>query len=364
MKRKIIFFYNGYYFFVDLAKSINADLYRAPEPTNSLFIKSLRLLSATFGLPRNYEYYFCEGTYMYPALAKKMKLIDSKIITICGDPTYYYIKENLMRPTLQKMYFSMLKEVDGFVCASKMTEKHIREIFPNANTIVSYSFIKDDLKQKLYAKRKIIPLLDSDTLLYVGRPDFYYKGIDLLFEAFEIVKNEIPKAKLNIVNGTWTYDNMKWVVKYTNSVIPNAIPEDMPDRVLKMFNDKESGINYLGKADDLSIPIKKSGLFVTLGRGDPFPATGIEAMSGGLPALVSEETGTKDFIERVDKNLIVPLDAKKIARRILWYFTLSREEKLELSKEEIKLGFSKELDKKYILNKFVKDFNAMIKTME
>lgn len=361
MAKKIIFYYRGYPFFVALGKALNADFYQAPVTTNSMIVKPFKLILAAINLPKTYNYYLCEGTYMYPALAKKIGIIKSKIITICGDATFYYIKENLMHPLLRKAYTSLLNEVDGFVCASKMTENHVKATFPNKKTIVAYSYINEKLKRDFYKMRNKPPALNSKRLLYIGRPDFYYKGIDLLLEAFEIVKNDVPEARLDIINGEWNKKTMKWVVKYTNSFIPNAIPNYMPDKVLNLFKDKSSGVNYIGRVENLVNSIKNSSLFITLGRGDPFPATAIEAMSGGLPVMVSEETGTKEFVQKIDKKLIVPLNSKEIAKRIIWYFSLKESEKLKLSKKAIKIAFSKDFDKKQVLNKFVKDFNEMLK---
>lgn len=361
MKKRIVFYYKGYPFFVDLGKALKADFYQAPDIINSIIIKPFKLISGTLTLPKTYDYYFCEGTYMYPSLAKKIGIIKSKIITICGDGTFYYIKENLMQPILKKAYINLLKEVDGFVCASRMTENHIKTIFPNKKTIVAYSYLNEKLKKNLYKIRNKPPALNSHKLLYIGRPDFYYKGIDLLLEAFEMVKKDVPDAELDIVNGEWNKKTMNWMVKYTNSFIPYAISKDMPDKVLKLFKNKKSGINYLGRVDNLAVPIKNASLFITLGRGDPFPATGIEAMSGGLPTMVSEETGTKDFIRKIEKRLIVPLNSKEISRRIIWYFSLKESEKLRLSKKSIKIAFSSEFNKKKVLNKFIKEFNGMLK---
>jgi glycosyltransferase involved in cell wall biosynthesis len=360
MRKKIVFYYRGYPFFVALGKALNADFYKAPAVTNSMTIKPFKLILSSLTLPKTYDYYFCEGTYMYPSLAKKAGIIKSKIITICGDATFYYIKGNLMRSIVRKAYINLLKEVDGFVCASRMTENHVKAIFPNKKTIVAYSYINEKLKKELYKKRNRSPAINSHRLLYIGRPDFYYKGIDLLLEAFEMVKKEVPDAELNIVNGEWNKKKMDWVVKYTNSFVPNAIQKNMPNKVLELFKDKRFGVNYLGRVDNLADPIKNASLFITLGRGDPFPATGIEAMSGGLPTMVSEETGTKDFIKKIDTRLIVPLNSKEICKRIIWYFSLKEKEKLKLSKKSIKIAFSKELNKKYILNKFVKEFNEML----
>ena len=104
--------------------------------------------------------------------------------------------------------------------------------------------------------------------------------------------------------------------------------------------------------------MKSSSLYVHLGRGDAFPVSSMEAMLAGLPTIVSNETGTKEIVKEVSKNLIVPLNVNEVAKRIEWYFRLKKDEKNKLSKGLYKSV--KSLDKKNIIHKFKKDYKKFI----
>ena len=103
--------------------------------------------------------------------------------------------------------------------------------------------------------------------------------------------------------------------------------------------------------------IKNSALYVHIGRGDTFPVSCIEAMLGGLPAIVSEWTGTKEIVNKIDNRLIIELNPKELANKIIWYFSLNNAKKTKLS---IK---SKEEAKNFIKSVKVKDFKDKIKKM-
>jgi len=143
-----------------------------------------------------------------------------------------------------------------------------------------------------------------------------------------MVKKEFPKSELFIVG-------------------------KMPD-LSKYLDSNAEGVRCLGYVENLNEVIKKSALYVHMGRGDTFPLSCVEAMLGGLPTIVSEWTGTKEVVEKVNKNLIVELDPYKLAKKIKWYFSLNYKEKLKLSKKSklIASKFLKGSDVRYFIKKF------------
>ena len=85
-----------------------------------------------------------------------------------------------------------------------------------------------------------------------------------------------------------------------------------------------------------SICIKRP-LYLHPGRDDAFPTSVLDAMIGGLPVIVSNQTGSIDFIDKLDKNLVCDLDIKDISDKIKYYFDLSTKKKKNLSKRAIKV---------------------------
>ena len=338
-KAKIMFlYYNPHYFHAALAKALHADFYPAPKlrsEKSNVITGGLSILKTVFTLPRDYDIYFCEGTYIIPALAKKLGLLrkDAKIVNILASPLLYYIKTGIIKGIRKKFAISLLKEVDLFVCVGKMEQDLLKEIFPNAKSIVTYTFVRPEMRKKLIAKRNVCLNLNGHKILTIGTNSAYYKGIDIVFDTFKIIKKKFPDAELNIVGS-------------------------MPDRN-KYVDCSYEGVHCLGYVKNLVKVIKESSIYVHMGRGDTFPASALEAMLGGLPIIASDVTGTKEIIEKLDKKTISKLNAKNLAGTISIYFNLDKIEKTALSERFYKTGLK--FDKDRILERFVNDFDGGLK---
>jgi len=331
--KTLFLYYDPHYAHAEMAKELNADFYPAPKlksESSNMLLGGLSILKAVFTLPKDYDVYFCEGTYIIPALARKLGLLNkkAKIVNILASPLLYYIKTGRIKGIRRKFALWLLKEVDLFVSIGKMEDEILKEILPNAKSIVTYPRPKKEVVTALL-KDERMPDLNSQIILTIGTHDAYYKGIDIVYKAFKKVRKKFINAKLYIVG-------------------------NIPD-LSKYVNCKEKGIYCLGHVDNLEMFIKISSLYVHMGRGDTFPLSTIEAMLGGLPAIVSEWTGTKEVVNEVDKKLIIELNPKELANKIIWYFSLNNAKKTELS---IK---SKDEAKKFVKSVKVKDLKKKMK---
>ena len=337
-QKTLFLYYDPHYFHAALAKALHANFYPAPKlrsEKSNVVIGGASITKAVFSLPRNYDIYFCEGTYIVPALAKRLGLLkkNAKIIDILASPLLYYIKTGLINGTRKKFAIELLKKVDLFVCVGRMEERLLKEILPDAKSIVTYTFVRPEMRKRLITEKNISPNFNSHKILTIGTNSAYYKGIDIAFKAFKIVKKRFPDAELDIVG-------------------------NMPD--LERFVDcRYQGVNCLGYVADLVKEIKSSALYVHMGRGDTFPASTLEAMLGGLPAVVSTETGTKEIIEKVDSGMISKLGDKNLADSVMRYFGLSRKEKKTLSKKFYSSAIKLSRDR--IIDKFINDLNGALK---
>ena len=337
-KKTLFLYYDPHYFHAALAKALHADFYPAPKlrsEKSNIVSGGAGITKAVFALPKDYDIYLCEGTYIIPALAKRLGLLkkEAKIVNILASPLLYYIKTGVITGPRRKFAISLLKEVDLFVCVGKMEEELLKEILPDAKSIVTYTYVKSEMRKKLIAAKRVTPELNSHKILTIGTNSAFYKGVDITFKAFKIVKRRFPDAELYIVG-------------------------DMPD-LNKYIDCNYNGVHCLGYVKNLVKLIKESSSYVHMGRGDTFPASSLEAMLGGLPVITSNATGTKKIIEKLDKGLISKLDAEDLARRIVKYFCLSQKEREVLSERFYNAGFK--LDKSNILEKFVNDFNGALK---
>ena len=204
IKNKVLFYYNApYYFHAQLAKSLDADFLKAPR-AKSNFSRALKLIYFALKLPKKYPVYFCEDTYAIPALAKKIGLIQGKIITLTAASLWYYFnKENNMNKVVKWCYINLLKEVDIFIAPSEMSKKFIDRIKPNAKVLVIPTCPSQQSKNHLLKIHNIIPNLNSHNILLIANgPDSNHKGLDLLVKAFVKIKKKWPDAELNIA-GKW-----------------------------------------------------------------------------------------------------------------------------------------------------------------
>ena len=304
MPMKTLFLYYGpHYAHAAMAKAIGAAFHPAPklrsEPRKALsgMLESATSAAAAFKsaltIPKNYDVYLCEGTYIFPALARRMSLIgkDKKIIDILASPIIYYLDSSLIKGARRRFAMSMLREVDAFVCIGKMERDLLLRLLPDARYSVAYPFIEDDVYANL-ASSRITPRINKHEILFIGREDPYYKGLDILIEAFKRVKGTWKDARLNIVGNIELPKNAEGV----------------------------SGINKVGYAKDIVREIRSASLYVHPGRGDSFPVSSITAMAGGLPAMVSCDTGTKEVASKVGDLFVSGLDSKDLASRIDEFF--------------------------------------------
>ena len=336
-QRILFLYYDPHPFHAKMAKSVGAIFYAAPKlksESSNMFTGGISIINAVMKLPKNFDIYLCEGTYLIPAIAKKLRLINknAKIVNILASPLLYYIKTGLIKGLRKEFAVYLLKNIDLFVSIGDMEDYLLKESMPCAKSIISYPNI-DKEKFKKLGKIVTKSTLQSKKILVVGTRSAYYKGVDLALEAFKIVRKEHPEATLDIVG------KMSDIGTYINKNTDGIICKGHVDNLL----------NYMGNY----------ALCVHMGRGDTFPVSTMEAMSVGLPTIVSHVTGTKKIVSDVNKNMIVPLDSGILAEKISWYFNLSEARKRNISNKFRKaaIGFNK---KDYILE-FHKNFYKALK---
>ncbi len=74
-------------------------------------------------------------------------------------------------------------------------------------------------------------------------------------------------------------------------------------------------------------------MYFHIARGEAWGISVTEAMLAGLPAIVSNETGSKEVVAKVDQNLIIPVNQKSAEQALLQYFSLSEDKREILSKK-------------------------------
>jgi glycosyltransferase involved in cell wall biosynthesis len=310
---RTLFLYRGpHYLHAAFATSINADFL----PIYCInwarvdFIEYIGICLTALSLPREYDIYLCESSFIVPAISRKIKKLDEthKIINIFDDPLCYYLYSGYIPEPKRRVVNFLLDEVDAAVCVGKMEAELLNKITKGKLKLVEVKpFI---IKERFHRLIRVNPSLENHNILFIGNgPDWFYKGLDLLIASFLRVKKEVKDAQLTII-GNWK-PKKDWLV---------------------------SGVNFVGHQLSLEPYIQNASIYVHLGRGEAFGISVLEAMLGGLPAIVSEWTGAKEVVCNLNHDFVSKLTVEDAADRILKYFDLSLEKKITLSKKSKKLA--------------------------
>lgn len=309
------------------AKSVGATFFhfdkylRYHDISTNKFRTVISWLLTTFLFPkRKYDIILTEEPYLSVALMKTFRLLKNKkkIVSQLGTHTLYFIKANKYTPFTKKLLLYTFSKYDAIICEGKMQKELLEEFLkgyknqPKINAI--FNGAKEHRVKQLHS---IKPKLLSKKIVSIAEATnsdrVYYKGIDLNIRTFaNIYKN----------NSQYTYD-----------IIGN-IPQELQKDLLKNIDKRiASKINFLGRIDDFENKISEYALCLHLSRGEAWGVSINECLLAGIPTIVSEWTGSKEILKKIDSNLIVPLDIDKAADAVTSYFNSSEEEKLALSKK-------------------------------
>lgn len=335
MPKVLFLYYDPHYLHSAFAQAIGADFLSSDFVATwtkskkiQIHKKILGVLAPSLLLPKDYDIYLCEGSFILPVIAKKLRLQPKrgKIVNFIADPLVYYLHTGVIKGAKRSVLLNLLREVDGFICISEM-EKELLLEFVNKPAIVVDPFIRDKLYKRYMS---ISPDLASHNIVFVARgPDWFYKGVDLLVDGFNIAKKEISELRLNIV-GEWE-PKKEWLV---------------------------NGVKFVGQQKNLAPYFKRSSLYVHVGRGEAFGISVLEAMLSGLPAMVSKWTGAKTVAEKLGRNFVSDIKAEDVAEKIMKYFDLNLEKRKALSRKAKALASDYSREKKVKL--FVERFQKLV----
>lgn len=147
--------------------------------------------------------------------------------------------------------------------------------------------------------------------LYVGRYDVNQKGLDVLVEAMKLISTESKLKSEFFFYGTNYRGGRDFLDEAVADLASSGVSVSVNDPVYG--GDKE----HVYMAGDV---------FLLTSRFEGHPIGLLEAMSAGLPVLITQHTNVASEVERADAGWIADLDPKEIAHRIDEIVSLSFEE--------------------------------------
>lgn len=295
-------------------------------------LKAANMARAVAALPRMYSVYFTEGCYYYPAAAKKLRLLPSsaKIVNVCCTPVFYNMLTGSIKGAERKMLLHFAHNVDAYMCEGKYAGEILHKLGIHKPSYFCYTYVSPKRYSLL---KRIKPSLESKEVCIIATNDYHYKGVDILLEAMTLVFRADPDVKLNIVLG---------------NINPRHFAHLLSSRVRI--------------TDDAVAALKSAALYVHPSRGDVFPVAPLEAMLAGLPTIVSNETGTKEIVEKVRHDFVTHLDAEHVAQKILHYFAMKPAQRETLSRRFRKAALP--FSEREQIRHFKKEYGKMLAKLQ
>jgi glycosyltransferase involved in cell wall biosynthesis len=295
---------------VGFAKAIDADIVGLNTITVQELHTSIPGEILNGFLLDKYDVVIAEGTRVLYGIFANQVIRDTTLIYLgCDQALYELINDDYsldfgVNLLIKKFGVGMLKElfkryVDGAVVVSPFTEDYVREFLSGDTPVgLSFPYIQPDVYSELVA---VVPLEKKKTAVTVGVNN-KYKGIDLLVNAWPIVRETHPEAKLKVVG------------------------KGHPKKY-----ERTEGVEVLGFVESLSEVHNQASLYIQPSRADAFAVTVVEAMRAGVPPIVTNTTGSKVEVAKLSKSLISEPQSERLATSIVNYFNLEINKKKKLS---------------------------------
>lgn len=256
----------------------------------------------------------CQKSWVETGLYHSIKEYPHKNISLLPEPfnkpdlvifeSFYYLDDVLLSIQCQRMSIPYIivprsaftwqgqakkklkKKIANFLLFSRMAKSALAiqyltkdELLDSGNSWNKNSFVIPNgiLINEFQTRMK--GRLDG---VYIGRFDIYQKGLDLLFEACKVSKRYLENHNMTIT--LYGPERLGLKQKYADDIMKNGL-----ENVLKV------GDGVFG--EEKKRVLKSASFFIMTSRFEGMPMSLIEALSYGLPCVVSKGTNMLDVIK-------------------------------------------------------------------
>lgn len=241
-----------------------------------------------------------EQMYAYPFSKVIMELQHKEI------PYIIVPRGELCESSQKKKKFKKL--VGNFIWFNKMIDRALAIEYLSENEYISS-------KKWINKKHIIIPngihlpnqskhLFSSDEIraTYIGRLDLYHKGIDLLLNAISLIRDDLNANHFHLtLYGPALHEE--------KNVIKKIIDEKKIQNLISL-NDGVYG-------EEKKNILENTDLFVLTSRMEGLPMAVLEALSYGIPCLVTKGTNMAEEIKSENAGWIAETDVESIKEAFL-----------------------------------------------
>ena len=142
---------------------------------------------------------------------------------------------------------------------------------------------------------------DEIKIVYIGRLDFYHKGIDLMLEAISQKKDYCIENNCKFYIYGPDYINWREIVK---QLIENNNVQD-----IVTISDAVSGT-------EKEKTLLNADIFIQTSRFEGMPLGILEALSYGVPCLITEGTNVGNYVKKYNAGWVAKTNSNSIADKI------------------------------------------------
>lgn len=297
------------------------------------------ICALTFPKRRKYKLFVTSDPQLPTVLMKFFFLLrkDQKIASYLGSQTLYFIYSGYYSKFTTFFYKFLLSKYDAHICNGNIQKMLLQKIInvPDQKVFVNFNGIRSDRDEKL---RQVKYSPSHENLLFIGNlySDWriHYKGIDLLIEAFTILKKSKPKLTLTLIGN---YDES------LNELIHKIVPKN-----------QRADVRVMGETNDLVAHLENAMLYIHPSRGDALPNSLLEALFSGIPVITSNLTGNFEIVSKIDSKLVCDINVASIVASVLHFYDLNMADKMKYSE------LAKDSCRDFTVDKAVKEFKSII----
>jgi glycosyltransferase involved in cell wall biosynthesis len=310
------------------AHSVNADIVHEDRILRWLDIPSagkLRryvswILNAFFFPKRSeYDMIICECLRVPPLIMKYLGLLSKKqkLVALMSDESLYFLDKGKYPRVTQWLVRFFLKNCDHIICIEslqyELALKHTSKQNPSKVHLIPNGIPEELLGNLLESPIRKGPIRKMVFVANISSQwRAWYKGLDLALKAFDTYSKE--------------YD-------LTMDIIGHVEQEVKAD-LLKMTSDQSTRrINFIGSVSDMGKVIGNYDLCIHPSRGDAGPLSVLECYAAGIPAVISNVTGMKSHMQKLDPAMICDTTDESVSSSLKHILEMSPESRMKLSEK-------------------------------
>lgn len=205
------------------------------------------------------------------------------------------------------IFKNIVKMTNGFIALNVGEKFHIKKLFKNYKIYVIPNGINKTYSNLRKNQKMIKNKIKKEEILvgYLGRYDFYIKGLDILLTEYSLYLNKSIKKSIKII---FVGEHREKHGYCSKLIIDNFNKIHKKNKIILSgpFYDKKK-YKELSKFDILIQPSRSEGM----------PNTVLEAMSMGVPVAATKETNILNIIKKCNSGWEINHNKKNISNFLL-----------------------------------------------